>query len=152
MNKRAGVEVLNATDAPGEARHVRRKQVRLGANGRRAHGFRPGEMIVITVALHGNTPCLTNRVLEGFTGLFLRRLCSRHMEDFFAHDRAMEIVHAIGQRDLRERQSEAYPISGQMLDVIEVDAADREVAQLLESSRTLDVGEDSRLSAQRQKE
>ena len=52
----------------------------------------------------------------------------------------MEIVHTVAQRDLRERQSEADPIRRQVVDVVEVNTAHREIAQLLKCGGALDVG------------
>ena len=52
----------------------------------------------------------------------------------------MEIVDAVAQRDLRERQSEADPIRRQVVDVVEVNTAHREIAQLLKCGGALDVG------------
>ena len=55
----------------------------------------------------------------------------------------MEVVHAVAQRDLRERQSEADPIRRQVIDVVEVNTAHREIAQLLKCGGALDVGKDA---------
>ena len=52
----------------------------------------------------------------------------------------MEIVHTVAQRNLRERQSEADPIRRQVVDVVEVNTAHREIAQLLKCGGALDVG------------
>ena len=60
---------------------------------------------------------------------------------FSSHDRAVQIIHPVGKGDLGKRQSHAHPIGGEMLNVIEIDAADREIAELFESGRPWDVGE-----------
>src|SRR5205807_8246320 len=68
-----------------------------------------------------------------------------HVEDLFFHNRPVQIVHPIAERDLRQRQTQAYPISSQMVDVIEVNAADCEIAKLLNRGRAFDMGKNCRL-------
>ena len=53
------------------------------------------------------------------------------MENFFLDDGAVQIVHTVTERDLSERQSHAHPVSGEMLDVVQVNAANRQIAKLL---------------------
>src|SRR5205807_9350311 len=77
--------------------------------------------------------------------LLLRRRSARHVENFFFHDRPVQIVDAITERNLRERQTKADPIRRQMVDVIQINSADRQVAKLLDRRRALDVREHSRL-------
>ena len=57
--------------------------------------------------------------------LLLWRGGTGHVENFFLQDCSMEIVHAVAQGDLRERQSEADPIRRQMVYVVEVNTAHR---------------------------
>src|SRR6185436_16880144 len=56
---------------------------------------------------------------------------------------SMEIVHTVAQRDLRERQSETDPIRRQVVEVVEVDTAYCEIAQLFERRGAFDVSKDS---------
>ena len=78
-----------------------------------------------------------NRSSSGFAdgfdhfrlGLQLRRGRAGHVEDVFLDDRAVEVVRAVAQRDLREFQAEADPIRGEVRKVVEIDAADGNRAQ-----------------------
>jgi hypothetical protein len=54
----------------------------------------------------------------------------------------VQIVHAIAERHLRERQSETDPIRSQMIDVIQINTAHCEIAKLLKCRGALDLGED----------
>ena len=98
-------------------------------------------MPVMTVALDRLAASFADGVFKGGDRLLLRRGRTRHMEDFFLQDSSMEIVDAVAQRDLRERQSEADPIRRQVVDVVEVNAAHCEVTQLLKCGGAFDVGE-----------
>src|SRR4029077_1466453 len=100
-------------------------------------------MPVRTVALDGLAASFANGVFKRGASLLLRRGGPGHVENFFLQDCSMEIVHAVAQRDLRERQSEADPIRCQMIDVVEVNAAHSEVAQLVKCGGALDVGKDA---------
>src|SRR6476659_3257779 len=88
-------------------------------------------MPVMTVALDRLAASFANGVFKRGDSLLLRRGGAGHVENFFLEDRTVEIVHAVTQRDLCERQSKADPIRRQMVDVIEVNTAHREIAQLL---------------------
>src|SRR5438128_5147837 len=79
-------------------------------------------------------------MFERSYGLMLRSSCAGHLEDFLFQNCAMQIVHAVAERHLRERQPEADPISGQMIDVIQINAAHREIAKLLKRGGALDLG------------
>jgi hypothetical protein len=61
-------------------------------------------MVIVTVALDRLTPRFANYMLESCHRLLLRRLRAGHVEDFFFHDRAVQIVHAIIERNLGQRQ------------------------------------------------
>ena len=100
-------------------------------------------MAVMTVALDRLAASFADGVFKRGDRLLLRRGCTGHVENFFLQDCSMEIVHPVAQRDLRERQSEADPVRRQVIDVVDVNTADREVAQLLKRGRALDVGENS---------
>ena len=54
----------------------------------------------------------------------------------------MQIVHAIAERHLRERQSKANPIGSEVIDIIQVNAAHCEIAKLFKCGGALDLGED----------
>src|SRR5690349_9196480 len=97
-------------------------------------------MLVMTVALDRVSASFANGVFKRGDRLLLRRGGAGHVENFFLQDCSMEIVHTIAQRDLRERQSEAHPVRRQVVDVIEVNTAHREVTQLLKCGGALDVG------------
>ena len=96
-------------------------------------------MPVMTVALDGLAASLANGMFKRGDSLLLRSGGTGHVENFFLQDCSMEIVHTVAQRDLRERQSEADPIRRQVVDVVEVNTAHREIAQLLECGGALDV-------------
>src|SRR6266705_4118554 len=102
-------------------------------------------MPVITVALDRNSSRFANGMLKRSDALLLRRGCSGHVENFFFHDGAVQISHAVTERHLRQRQTQADPISGQMIDVIEINSADGEIAQLLDGRSALDVSQHCRL-------
>src|SRR5713101_4374259 len=97
------------------------------------------------VALDWLTTHFANDALECGCALLLRRGCARHVEDFFFHDRAVQVVDAVTERDLCKRQSHADPICGEVVDVIEINAADREVTKLLNCRSGLDMCKDGGL-------
>jgi hypothetical protein len=88
-------------------------------------------MPVMTVALDRLAASFANCVFKRGDSLLLRRGGASHVENFFLQDCSVEIVHTVAQGDLCERQSEADPIRRQMVYVVEVNAAHREVAQLV---------------------
>src|SRR6476659_8999455 len=100
-------------------------------------------MPVMTIALDRLAASFANGVFKRGDSFLLRRGSAGHVKDFFLKDCSVEIVHAVAQRDLRERQSEADPIRRQMVDVVEVNAAHSEVAQLVKCGGALDVGKDA---------
>src|SRR4029453_2597866 len=100
-------------------------------------------MPVMTVALDRLAASFADGLFKGGDSLLLRRRGAGHVENFFLQDCSMEIVHTVAQRDLRERQSEANPIRRQVVDIVEVNTAHREIAELLECGGALDVGKDS---------
>ena len=100
-------------------------------------------MPVMTVALNRLAASFANGVFKRGDCLLLRRGGAGHVENFLLEDCSVEIVHAVAQGDLRERQSETDPIRRQMIDVVEVSAAHREIAQLIKCGGALDVGKDA---------
>src|SRR5207237_10616336 len=97
---------------------------------------------IVAVTLHGLAAGFPNGMFERSYGLLLRSSCAGHVEDFLFQNCAMQIVHAVAERHLRERQPEADPISGQMIDVIQLHEAHRQIAKLLKPGGALDLGED----------
>src|SRR6476659_776996 len=97
-------------------------------------------MPVMTVALHRLATSFADGVFKRSDCLLLRGGGASHVENLFLQDCSMEIVHTVAQRDLRERQSEADPLRRQVVDVVEVNTAHREIAQLLKCGGALDVG------------
>src|SRR3989442_14763340 len=100
-------------------------------------------MPVKAIALNGFTPSFSDCMFECCDGLLLRSGRTRHVENFFLNDGAVQVVHAVTKRNLRQRQPHAYPISGEVVDVIEINAADRQIAELLNRGRGFHVREDS---------
>src|ERR1700726_727411 len=103
--------------------------------------IRGNNVTVVAVSLHRLPTRFTDHALESFDRLLLRRGCTRHVENFFFHDRAVQVVHPITEGDLCKRQSHAHPISGEMIDVIEINAADGKIVKLLKCRGRLDVCE-----------
>ena len=100
-------------------------------------------MPVMTVALDRLAASFANGVFKRGNSLLLRRGGASHVENLFLEDCAVEIVHTVAQGDLRERQSEADPIRRQMVYVVQINSAYREIAQLVKCGGALDVGKDS---------
>src|SRR5437762_4516530 len=100
-------------------------------------------MPVMTVALDRLATTFADGVFKRGDSLLLRRGGSGHVENFFLQHCSMEVVPTVAQRDLGERQSEANPIRCQVLEIIEVNRAYCEIAQLLECGSALDVGKNS---------
>ena len=88
-------------------------------------------MLVKAVALDRFAPSFADYMFKGRDGLLLRSGRTRHVENFFLDDGTVQIVHAVTERDLSKRQPHAHPVSGQMVDVIQVNAADGKIAKLL---------------------
>src|SRR5437868_3061679 len=84
-------------------------------------------------------------MLESCDGLFLRGFRSCHVENLLFHNRAMQVIDAIGQRYLGEWQSHADPVGGEMLNIIEKDPTNGEITQLLDRGGRFDVRKNGRL-------
>src|SRR6266700_2920048 len=102
-------------------------------------------MPVKAIALNGFSPGFPDCMFEPCDGLLLRSGRTRHVENFFLNDGAVQVVHTVTEGNLRERQPHAHPISGEVVDVIEINAADGKIAKLLKRRRGFHVREDSRL-------
>ena len=96
-------------------------------------------MVVVTVALDRLAASFANDALERRHRLLLWGLGTGHMKNFLLHNCPVKIVHAIVERDLREWQPQADPVSGKMIDVIEVNSTHRQIAKLIERCGWLDV-------------
>ena len=94
----------------------------------------------MTVALDRLATSFADGVFKRGDRLLLRRGGAGHVENFFLQDCSVEIVHTVTQRNLRKRQSEADPIRRQVVNVVEVNTAHREIAQLLECGGPIYVG------------
>ena len=82
-------------------------------------------MAIQALALHRLPAGFADGVFERGDGLLLWRGCAGHVENFFLQDCAVQIVHAVAERNLCERQSQADPISSQVIDVIQVNPQSR---------------------------
>src|SRR5215470_10230160 len=99
-----------------------------------------GDMTIMTVTLDRLAAGFADGVLQRFYSLLLRRGCASHVENLFLQDCPMQIVYAIAERDLCEGQPKAHPIRGQMVDVIQVNSAHREIAKLFQCRGAFYVG------------
>ena len=57
------------------------------------------------------------------------------MIDLLAHHRPLEIVHAEGERSLRQERRDHDPVRLDVLEVVEEETADREISQVVEACR-----------------
>ena len=88
-------------------------------------------MPILAVPLDRDAPSFANCVLERGNGLLLWRRRTGHVKNLFLHNGTVQIIGAVAQRNLCQRQSGADPVGGQMVDVIKIDPADSEVPELL---------------------
>ena len=108
-------------------------------------------MPVEAVALNGFTASLPDCMFERCDRLLLRSGRTRHVENFFLDNGAVQIVYTITEGNLRKRQPHAHPISGEMIDVIEINATDSQIAELLKRGRGFHVREDGCLRFERKR-
>ena len=99
-------------------------------------------MAIVTVALDRLAISLADGVFECRHTLLLRSSRPGHVKDLFLQNCAVQIIHAIAERYLRQGQTKADPVSGEMVDVIEINAAHCEIAELLKCGSTFYVGKD----------
>ena len=99
-------------------------------------------MAIVTVALDRLAASFSDGVLECRHTLLLRSSRPGHVKDLFLQNCAVQIIHAIAERYLRQRQTKADPVSGEMVDVIEINAAHCEIAELFKCGSTFYVGKD----------
>ena len=134
MDKRPGIEIFNAADAQSALRANE-----LGLGRVRSAVFSSFDRAVKTIALDRDSAGFADGMFQRRDRLFLRRFRSGHVENLLFHNGAMQIVHAISERYLRKRQTHAHPVGGEMIDVIEVNAAHGKVTQLFKSGSWFDV-------------
>src|SRR5207249_10386239 len=99
-------------------------------------------MPIMTVALDWFAAGFADGVLKRGDGLLLRGRRTGHVENFFFQNCAVQIVDAVTERDLCQWQADAHPIGGAAGDVIKIDTAAGEIAQLFDTRGGLDGGPD----------
>src|ERR1700693_2764063 len=62
-------------------------------------------------------------------------MCARFVLDLLAHYRSLEIVHSERERGLREKWSDHDPMGLDVLEVVEEEPADGEIAEVIEAGR-----------------
>src|SRR3569623_2463940 len=87
---------------------------RLG--GRRIEGAKD---VIERITLDGNTTGAPNQCEQIVEGESLRGVRARFVIDLLTHDRALEIVHAPGERDLRQERRDHAPVRLHMVEVVE---------------------------------
>src|SRR5215216_4659667 len=112
-------------------------------------------MPILAVALDRFAASFTDGMLERGDTLLLRCRCASHMEDFLLQNRAVQVGHAVAERDLCEGQSQADPVRGQMVDIVEVNSAHGKIAKLFKGGHAFYVSKNavglSRLERERNK-
>src|SRR5438094_1825323 len=98
-------------------------------------------MPVMTVSLDRLAAGFAKGVFESGNALVLGGCCARHVENLFLQNCSVQVVYAVAERNLRKRQSEAYPVSGEVIDVIEINSAHRKIAQLFKCRGALQMGQ-----------
>ena len=61
------------------------------------------------------------------------------MEDLFFHQCSVQVVDAVVQGNLRQGQRHCDPVAGNVIEVIEVDPTDGQVAKLIQTGSRFDV-------------
>ena len=89
-------------------------------------------MAIIAVSLDRFSASFPDRVFKGRRRLLLWSSRTRHVKNLFLQDGAVQIVDPVAERDLCERQTHAHPIRGKVINIIQVNPADREIAKLLD--------------------
>jgi hypothetical protein len=145
VNQRTGVQILNATDAEFRERgprgvvaaqffHAQASSTPISCGSRQVEGMRRYKV----------SRCIGSRPLRGWpspanASSDTSAFSPGHVEDFFLHDRAVQIVHAVVQRRARRAAGRRSPSSGQVIEVIEIDARHGEVLEFFERRRMADV-------------
>src|SRR5689334_13828911 len=100
--------------------------------GRRIEGAKD---VIERIALDWNATGASNQREQVVEGESLRGVRARFVIDLLAHDSSLEIVHSPGERDLREKRRDHDPVRLHMVEVIEEESADGDVAQVVEACR-----------------
>src|ERR1035437_9605016 len=77
------------------------------------------QLVVERVALHGDSPGILDEPYELGDLLLRAARRTRRLEDLLAHDRALHVVRAEVQRELRHRHAHHDPVRLDVLDVVE---------------------------------
>ena len=91
--------------------------------------------LVKTVPLHRLASRLTNRLHQFFARHLLRRLRARHVINLFLDHRAVNVVHAVAQRHLRELHAHQNPVRLDVVDVVQIDAGNRQRLEQVVAAR-----------------
>src|SRR3954447_12378575 len=98
-------------------------------------------MPIMAISLHRFPTGFSNSMLESRDRLLLWRSGSSHVENLLLQNRAVKVVDTVAQRKLRKRKPHAHPVGGEVIDVIQIDAANREVLQLFDRGCLFDVSQ-----------
>jgi hypothetical protein len=88
---------------------------------------------VIAVPLHGLASGFPNGPFQSRFGLLLGCLRTGHVKDFFFHQRPVQVIDAVVQGNLGQGQSHRNPVAGDVIEVIEINAADGQIAKLIQT-------------------
>jgi hypothetical protein len=100
---------------------------------------------IIAIALHRIASGLADTPLKRRLGLRLRGPGTGHMENPFFHKCAVQVVDTVIKRNLRKRQRHRDPITGDMIEVVQIDPAHGKVTELIESGSRFDMLQFGRL-------
>ena len=89
--------------------------------------------LIVAVSLDRIETGFSNGPFQGLNGLLLRRLRTGHVENPLLFQGAVEVINPVTKRELRQRQGQRDPITGYMLEVIQVDPAHGQSSQLVDS-------------------
>src|SRR6185312_10432975 len=87
------------------------------------------------VALHRHAPRATYQSDQIIERHSLRGVRTRFVVDLLLHHGAFEVVHAERQRSLRQAWRHHYPVTLDVIEIVEKEPADREVAKIVEARR-----------------
>src|SRR5881275_2638990 len=89
--------------------------------------------VVERIALDGDASCASNEREQIVQSESLRRVRTRLVIDLLADHGSLEIVHAPRQRDLRQERRDHDPVRLHMVEVVEKETPDSDVAQIVEA-------------------
>jgi hypothetical protein len=99
----------------------------------RKRGITFGYWLIKRIPLHRFAAGFADGFDHFGAGLGLGGSGAGHVKNVFFEDGAVEVVGAVAQRDLREFGAEADPVSGDVVEVVEVKAADGDRAEGIEA-------------------